>query len=311
MDKKVAVVSGAAQGIGYLVAKELSATHRVALIDVEGNGVGRAAEDCGSDALGIDCNIIDQGDVERAIGTIVGETGGIDTVVSAAGIGIGGALRHTHPDVVAAMINVNVSGNWRFIHACLPHVIERRGYVLGVASGAAIAPTTALGGYCASKAGIEMLLEVLRLEVAYLGVDVGIAYFLFHDTEMVRIAKHYLPAFEHAVANEPGPMHKTYPAQHAADAIVKAVRGRDHKAFSPGYLGELSATRMALRTGIGSKAAIDHAREIDELTEVTVGERGPFDGAVVPTLGCKAAANSVGRDVRIPDEPFDRSPAPQ
>ncbi|MEZ4596979.1 MAG: SDR family NAD(P)-dependent oxidoreductase [Chloroflexota bacterium] len=294
MDRRIAVVTGAAQGVAYLVAKQLSETHRVALVDVEGNDVGRAAGECGPDAVAVECNLIEQEEVEAAVEQIVGETGGIDVVVSAAGIGIGGALRHTHPDVVAAQMNINVVGNWRFIHACLPHVIERQGYVLGVASAAAIAPTPALGGYCASKAGIEMLLEVLRLEVAYLGVDVGIAYFLFHDTEMVRMGKRFIPAFERTLANQPGPMHKLYPAEKAADAVVKAVRGREHKAFSPGYLGELSATRMMLRTEVGSKQAKEQAHEIDELTLQAVNERGSFAGAVVPTLACKAAARSVG-----------------
>lgn len=310
MAKQVAVISGAAQGIGFLVAKKLSETHRVALIDVEGDEVRRAAAECGPDAVFAECNIIEQDQVETAVAKIVEQTGGIDVVMSGAGIGVGGALRHTHPDVVASMMNVNVTGNWRLIHACLPHVIERKGYVMAISSGAAIAPTTALGGYCASKAGIEMLMEVLRLELEHLGVDVGIAYFLFHDTQMVRLGREFIPAFDRSLSEMPGPMHGIYEPQQAADAIVKAIMGRDHKAFSPGYLGEVSATRMTLRTGIGSMLPEKHAHEIDELTAQNVAERGSFQGAMVPSLAAKVAAQSVGRDIELPEKGFDPSPAP-
>jgi NAD(P)-dependent dehydrogenase (short-subunit alcohol dehydrogenase family) len=309
--RPVAVINGAAQGVGYLVAKELAATHRVVLVDVQEDEVRRAATECGSDALAVPCDIIRQDEVDRAIAHVVERTGGIDVVVSGAGIGVGGSSRMLDPDVLAAMVNVNLTGNWRFVHACLPHVIERKGYVLGIASGAAIAPTPALGGYCASKAALEMLLEVLRLEVAHLGVDVGIAYFMFMDTQMVRLARHYVPAFKHTVELQPGPMHTIYPPEDAAQAVVKAIRGRKHHTFAPSYLREISATRMALRTRPGSMAARKHAAEIDELTATSVAERGPFAGAMVPTVACEVAARSVGRELDMTaDEPLDPSPAP-
>jgi len=308
--RPVAVLSGAAQGIGYLVARELARTHRVALLDVEAEEVQRAAASCGPDALGVACDIIQQDEVDRAIARVVEETGGIDVVMSGAGIGAGGSSRLIDPDVVAAQLSINVTGNWRFIHACLPHVIERRGYVLGISSGAAIAPTVGLGGYCASKAAIEMLLEVLRLEVAHLGVDVGIAYFLFMDTAMVRNARHFIPAFKRTVENEPGPMHDIHPAEDAARAVVEAIRTRGHHAFAPGYLREISATRMALRTGIASAAAKKQAEEIDRLTARTVAERGPLAGGMTPTLCNTVAARAVGRDLEMFDPPLDASPAP-
>ncbi len=309
--RPVAVLSGAAQGVGYLVARELARTHRVALLDVEADEVRRAATACGPDAIGVPCDIIRQDQVDRAITRIVEETGGIDVVMSGAGIGAGGSSRLVDPDVVAAQLSINVTGNWRFIHACLPHVIERRGYVLGIASGAAIAPTVGLGGYCASKAAIEMLLEVLRLEVAHLGVDVGIAYFLFMDTAMVRNAEQFVPAFKHAVENEPGPMHNIYPAADAAAAVVEAIRTRGHHAFAPGYLKEISATRMLLRTEIASVAAKNQAEEIDRLTGGSIAKRGPLAGAMTPTLANRVAAQSVGRDLAVTDLPLDPSPAPQ
>ena len=65
--RPVAVLSGAAQGIGYLVARELARTHRVALLDVEADEVRRAAAACGPDAIGVPCDIVRQDEVDRAI----------------------------------------------------------------------------------------------------------------------------------------------------------------------------------------------------------------------------------------------------
>lgn len=155
-----------------------------------------------------------------------------------------------------------------------------------------------------------MLLEVSRLEVAHLGVDVGIAYFLFTDTAMVRNAKHFVPAFRQAVENEPGPMHKTYPASDAAAAIVEAIRKRGHHAFAPGYLRQISATRMLLRTVIASAAANKQAEAIDRLTAGPVAERDAFAAAMSPTLCSQVAAQSVGRDLVLTDQRLDPSPAP-
>ena len=152
MARPVAVVTGAARGIGLETARRLSATHRVALLDLDAEGVERAAAGLG-DAVWARCDITDPDSVAAAIDEVVAECGGIDVCISNAGIAAAGALRHLDPDVLAAQLNVNLTGNWRLIHACLPHVIARRGYVLGVASLAAIVAPLGIGAYGASKAG--------------------------------------------------------------------------------------------------------------------------------------------------------------
>ena len=75
---------------------------------------------------------------------------------------------------------------WRTVRACLPHVIERQGYVLVVASLAAAIHGPGMAAYAASKAGAEAFADSLRVEVKRLGVDVGVAYFGFIDTDLVR-----------------------------------------------------------------------------------------------------------------------------
>ena len=102
MARPVAVVTGAARGIGLETARRLSATHRVALLDLDAEGAERAAAGLG-DAVWARCDITDPDSVATAIDEVVAECGGIDVCISNAGIAAAGALRHLDPDVLAAV----------------------------------------------------------------------------------------------------------------------------------------------------------------------------------------------------------------
>src|SRR3954467_10555981 len=138
MARPVAVITGGARGIGLESARRLAATHRVALLDRDAPGVERAAAQIGSDAIHAVCDITDAASVASAVAEVVERCGGIDVAIANAGIATAGALRHLDPDVLALQLDVNLVGSWRFIHACLPHVVARRGYVLGVSSASAL-----------------------------------------------------------------------------------------------------------------------------------------------------------------------------
>lgn len=298
MSRPVAVITGAAHGIGLECARRLAQTHRVALLDLDAEALPGAAASCGADAIHHVCDITDGTQVAEVVATVVDEAGGIDVLISNAGVAIQGSMRHLDPDALAAQLNVNVVGNWRVIHACLPHLEARRGYVLGVASAAAIAPPVGLGCYGTSKAGLEMLLDVLRIEVAHLGVDVGCAYFLWIATDMVTGADREMAAFAAMRRAMPGPLGATHPVGDAAQAIVDAVHARSRTAYAPAWLRLVSPTRMALRTRLGERDARAVAPELDRLTAERVAERGAFGGALRDTPASEAAARSAGHDLR-------------
>jgi NAD(P)-dependent dehydrogenase (short-subunit alcohol dehydrogenase family) len=292
--RPVALVSGAARGIGLETARRLSATHRVALLDLDEDGVERAAAELG-DAVAAGCDITNPGAVAAAIEQVVDECGGIDVCISNAGIATAGALRHLDPDVVAAQVNVNLTGNWRLIHACLPHIVERRGYVLGVASAAALIAPPGLGAYGASKAGLEQLLNVLRLEVRHLGVDVGVAYFGWIDTDMVRGTERLHPGFEAMRRTLRGPAGTTLPVSAAADAIVRGVERRSARVVAPRSVAAVYRLRGLLPELFGREAA-KVAPDVDRYTAEMVAERGAFAAGLRPDeRGSEAAARSAGR----------------
>jgi NAD(P)-dependent dehydrogenase (short-subunit alcohol dehydrogenase family) len=293
--RPVAVVSGAARGIGLETARQLAKTHRVALLDLDGDVLAHAARDDLDDAVWAACDITDAASVRAAVAHVVKECGGIDVCISNAGIATAGALRHLDPDVLAAQLNVNLLGNWRFIHACLPHVVERRGYVLGVASVAAIVAPPGLGAYGASKAGLEQLLQALRVEVRHLGVDVGVAYFGWIDTEMVRGAERADPGFAALRKRLPGPAGTTLPVDDAAKAIVGAVQRRARRVSAPRFVGPLQRLRGVLPE-LAERSFARAAPVVDRSTARAVRARGAFEAGLredEPASG--AAARSVGR----------------
>lgn len=293
MDRPVAVVTGAARGIGLEAARRLAPTHRMALLDLDEDGARTAAAGLGGDALGLGCDITDADAVRSAVAHVVATAGGIDVVVSNAGIATAGALRHLDPDVLAAQLNVNLTGNWRFIHACLPHVVERRGYVLAVASAAALVGMPGLGNYAASKAGLAMLMDVLRLELKPVGVDVGVAYFSWIDTDMVRGTERHHPGFAALRAEAPSLITRTLPVGAAADAIARGVRDRRSQVFAPRYVAALQRLRGVLpHTARGD--VLRAARDVDAVTAEMVEARGAFDAGLRPQeRASDAAARSV------------------
>jgi NAD(P)-dependent dehydrogenase (short-subunit alcohol dehydrogenase family) len=294
MARPVAVVTGAARGIGLETARRLAATHRVALLDLDAEGIEHAAQGLG-DAVWAACDITEADAVEAAIEQVVAECGGIDVCISNAGIATAGALRQLDPDVIAAQLNVNITGNWRVIHACLPHVIARRGYVLGVASLAAIVAPLGLGAYGASKAGLEQLLNVLRIEVRHLGVDVGVAYFSWIDTDMVRGADAQHPGFAAMRRGLRGPAGRTLPVADAAEAIARGVERRSRRVVAPGFVGPLFRLRGLVPELLDRQAA-KIAPEVDRFTAEMVAERGAFAAGLRPgERGSEAAARSAGR----------------
>jgi NAD(P)-dependent dehydrogenase (short-subunit alcohol dehydrogenase family) len=294
---QVVLVTGAARGIGATAAKQLAARGaKVALVGLEPDELAKVAADCGPDAAWFEADVTDAAAIEAAVQGAVQRFGGIDVVIANAGIATGGSVLNIDPAAWERVVEVNLFGSWRTIRAALPHVIERRGYVLQIASVAAIAHAPFMSAYCASKAGVEAFADCLRTEVAHRGVDVGVAYFSWIDTDMVRGAD-ARPGIGTMRKSIGGPAGKTYPLSDVAAAVTEGVEKRARVVTVPGWVRVL----RALRGVIGPLIEREGARTVPavEREMSAVIEREGAAAATAP-VGAGGAADSAARGTREP-----------
>jgi NAD(P)-dependent dehydrogenase (short-subunit alcohol dehydrogenase family) len=233
---KSVLITGAARGIGEATARALAARGaRVSLVGLEPERLERIAGELGSEVAWFECDVTDRDAVDAAVAGTVERFGGLDVAIANAGIAIPGFARSIDPAAFERVIEVNLLGVWRTLHAALPHVLTSRGYLLGIASEAALAPFPGAASYGTSKAAVEQLCNSLRLELKHLGVDVGVAYFHFIDTDMVRGSED-LPISRAMRGTARGVFKKNYPLAGAVQAIVDGVEARAQRVVHPKWL---------------------------------------------------------------------------
>jgi NAD(P)-dependent dehydrogenase (short-subunit alcohol dehydrogenase family) len=241
---KTVLITGAARGIGADAARRVAGRGaRVALVGLEPEELEKVAGECGPQALWFEADVTDSAALENAINATVDQTGGIDVVIANAGIAAGGPMRYMPEETFRSVIEVNLIGVWRTLRLTLPHVIERRGYLMPVASMAAIVPQfPGFTPYSASKAGVEAMAKCMRVEVAHLGVDVGVAYFGWIDTDLVRGGEEH-PAFTFMRSRLKGPLGKTLPVSKAGEAIVAGIEKRAKVVAEPPFVRVMDKLR--------------------------------------------------------------------
>jgi NAD(P)-dependent dehydrogenase (short-subunit alcohol dehydrogenase family) len=241
----VAVVTGAARGVGASLAVQLAARGaRVALVGLEPVELAQVAATCPGSAWW-EVDVTDAAALQRVAGEIAERFGGIDVLVVNAGIGAGGQFLTADIPAYERVITVNLLGSIRTVRAFLPHVITRRGYVLQVASVAALIPAPFMSAYSASKAGVEAFAHSLRVEMIPHGVDVGVGYLSWTDTEMVRGAD-ATAGLRDIRAALPGRLGKTYPLEPSVSALVDGIARRAPHIYAQRWLRGLNWMRGAL-----------------------------------------------------------------
>jgi len=270
---KTTLITGAARGIGAETARRLAARGaNVALVGLEPEELQRVAQQCGRNAAWFEADVTNWSALDAAVESAVERFGGIDVVMANAGIAPVGMVRSIDPAAFERTIEVNLLGVWRTVRACLPHVIKRRGYVLVIASLAAAVHSPGLAAYAASKAGAEAFADSLRVELKHLGVDVGVGYFSFIDTDMVLGGDGH-PTLGRLRREAPGPFRKTYPASAVGQAVADGIERRRRWVTVPRWLRPLLVMRTALAPVI-DRGALDTAAEADALILRDVEARG-------------------------------------
>ena len=276
---KVVLITGAARGIGAGLAERLAARGaKVALVGLEAEEQQKVADRIGDAAHAWEADVTDWTALEKATAGVVEHFGGIDVVIANAGIATTGFVRSIDRDAFEKVIEVDLLGVWRTFRVTLPHVIERKGYLLAISSLAAITHAPGMANYAAAKAGVEAFSNSLRAEVAHLGVKVGVAHPTWIRTDLVESADKH-PVFGKLRASMPGFIGKTYPLDVALDAIEAGVLKRARTIHVPRWVGALKLIRAFLPPFIelGSRTRVPSA---DKAALEDIKTRGARDAAV-------------------------------
>jgi len=192
-DDRVAVVTGAASGMGVAIAEQLAAGgHRVALLDQNGDAAQREAESLrahGARTLAAAVDVTDRAAVDDAFAKVRAELGPVAIVVTSAGID----AFEPFPKITTAswerVLAVNLTGTFHCLQAAVPDMLEARwGRMVTVASSSAQSGAARMAHYVASKGGVIGLTRALALELAPKGITVNCVSPGMIDTPMLRRA---------------------------------------------------------------------------------------------------------------------------
>ncbi|HXO68765.1 MAG TPA: SDR family oxidoreductase [Bradyrhizobium sp.] len=175
--KKVALVTGAARGIGLSVAKRfLAEGWCVALLDIEGKLLrgAVAALDDADDTLALQCDVSDAGLVASAISAVSIRFGRLDALVNNAGVAVFAPLLETSDDDWNRVLAVNLTGPFLCTKAAVPLMREHGGgAIVNITSISAVRASTLRSAYGTSKAGLAHLTKQLAVELAGAGIRVN------------------------------------------------------------------------------------------------------------------------------------------
>jgi NAD(P)-dependent dehydrogenase (short-subunit alcohol dehydrogenase family) len=296
---KTAVVTGAARGIGASLA--LSLVRRganVALVGLEPYELEQAAKVCREHAVADAGAAVWEADVtDKArmaeVATEVGDHfGAIDVVVSNAGIAIGGPFADSDAATFDRVIEVNLLGSIATARAMLPALTRSRGYLLQVASLAALTPTPLMAAYCTSKSGVEAFAHSLRSEVRPDGVDVGVAYLSWTDTDMVRGADKDTVLAEMR-SRLPWPANKTGELEPAVERLTRGIVHRSAHVYGQAWVrGMQWLPRGVLPAAIGFRGAKEVERLSSRLSAGADQRRRPVGPGGLAALRGKAGSSA-------------------
>ena len=174
---KVALVTGAASGIGRATALRLASEGASVLCaDVDEAGlVETLTRISAARGRSVSCrvDVADAAAARAAVAAAVERFGGLDVLCNIAGVGSFENTTDVTPEGWNRVLAVNLSGTFFMSQAAIPHLLERRGNIVNLASSAGLIGQAYNAAYCASKGGVVLLTKSLGVEFARRGLRVN------------------------------------------------------------------------------------------------------------------------------------------
>ena len=175
---RVAVVTGAASGMGQAIARHLAARgDRVGLLDVHGDAALRAADGLratGATVIAVEADVANRRAVDAALDKVRTELGPIAIMVTSAGLDAFERFTDITVESWERVLAVNLSGTFHCLQAAVPDMLEARwGRMVTISSSSAQSGAVRMAHYVASKCGVIGLTKALALELAPHGITVN------------------------------------------------------------------------------------------------------------------------------------------
>jgi NAD(P)-dependent dehydrogenase (short-subunit alcohol dehydrogenase family) len=175
---RVAVVTGAASGMGLAIGQRLATDgHRVALLDLDGDAVESAAadvRDTGAHAFAATVDVADRGAVDAALELVRKELGPVEIMVTSAGLDGFSPFTDISIEMWDRMIAVNLTGTFHCLQAVVPDMLAGGwGRIVTISSSSAQGGAPRMAHYVASKGGVIGMTKALAVELGPHGITVN------------------------------------------------------------------------------------------------------------------------------------------
>lgn len=206
LEGKVALVTGAASGIGLACAKRYAEEGaKVAGLDINDSPAWSEITELASEALFIKADVTDEAALKSATASVLDTLGGLDILVTAAGIADAGPVHMVEEDAWDRVLDINLKGTFLSIKAVLPSMMEQRsGSIITVASIEGLVGSEGGSSYNASKGGVVLLTKNVAMDYGRMGIRCNAICPGFIDTPLLRatLDHDFMADYKKAVTSE-------------------------------------------------------------------------------------------------------------